>query len=223
MTGRGAAPRIGTHLIRDRVALLLVTDRRKVRGNIGEAVARALQGGVTAVMLREKDLPTADLVRLGRAVRDACRGAGAPFLVNGDLAAARELGADGVHLGYGAASVAEARAALGGPTLVGRSTHDSDELAAALREGADYVTFGPVWDTASKRGILDARGTARLAEAVTAAGATPVLALGGVTAARAADVRRTGAAGIACIGAVLDAPDETEAAAAICRAWEAAR
>lgn len=206
-----------------RLALLLVTDRRTARRDLAEAVACALRGGVTAVMLREKDLATDALVRLGGPVRDACRAAGAAFLVNGDLAAARELRADGVHLGYGAASVAEARAALGDRILVGRSTHDPTELADARSAGADYVTFGPVWDTASKRGILAPRGLDGLAAAVAAAAPTPVLALGGVTAERAGDVRRAGAAGIACIGAVLGADDPETAARALRASWELAR
>jgi thiamine-phosphate pyrophosphorylase len=209
-----------TPVARDQLALLLVTDRRKARGPLADAVARALAGGVTAVMLREKDLATADLVALGAAIRDACRAAGAPFLVNHDLAAARALGADGVHLGYGAPAPAEARRVLGDRTLVGRSTHDLDELRRAAAEGADYVTFGPVWDTESKRGILEPRGPERLAEAVLAARAMPVLALGGVTAERAEIVRGTGAAGIACIGAVLGAADERAAATALRAAWE---
>lgn len=201
-------------------ALLLVTDRRAARRPLADAVARAVRGGATAVMLREKDLATADLVDLGRAVRDACRAAGARFVVNHDLDAARELHADGVHLGYGAASVAQARAALGDQVLVGSSTHDLGEIRTARAAGADYVTFGPVWDTPSKHGLLAPRGTAALADAVAAAGPVPVLALGGVTAARAADVRRAGAAGVACIAAILGAGDECAAAAAISRAWE---
>lgn len=209
--------------VRERLKLVLVTDRRKPRdGDLGAAVDRALRGGVTAVMLREKDLATDELVALGVRLAAACRAAGAAFIVNGDLAAARALRADGVHLGYGAASVAEARAALGSEILVGRSTHDLSELSDAARAGACYVTFGPVWDTPSKRGLLEPRGTAALTDAVRACG-VPVVALGGVNASRAADVRRTGAAGIACIGAILDAADESAAATEILRAWDEAR
>ncbi|MCE9635744.1 MAG: thiamine phosphate synthase [Planctomycetes bacterium] len=208
--------------LRERLALLLVTDRKIARRPLAESVAAALRGGVTAVMLREKDLATADLIAIGRGVADACRAAGALFVVNGNLSAARALGADGVQLGYGAPGVAEARDALGRTTLVGLSTHDRTELDAARNAGADYVTFGPVWETPSKRGILDARGTDALAGAVANAGRMQVVALGGVTAARAADVRRTGAAGIACIAAILATGDELAAAAAIRSAWEAA-
>lgn len=216
-----------------RLSLMLVTDRRLARRPLDEAVRRALAGGVTAVMLREKDLPTDALVVLGRGVRDACRAAGALFLVNRDIDAAERLGADGVHFGFDSPPRSRARRLLGavgaGPTasgaivVVGRSTHDLDELETALQPaeaGADYVTFGPVYETASKKGILEPRGAARLAQAVRFARNLPVLALGGVTTETAAAVRRSGAAGIACISAILDSDDETAAAAALKTAWE---
>lgn len=212
-----------------RPVVLLVTDRRRVRGALADAVTRALRGGVDTVMLREKDLAPAELVAAGAPVREACAAAGAAFVVNvptaAHLEAARELRADGVHLGYGAPSAGRARAALGDTILVGRSTHDLAELDAAAAEGASYVTFGPVWDTPSKRGVLAPRGVDGLAGAARRAhgGGLRVLALGGVTAGRVGDVRRAGADGLACIGAVLDAGDETAAAAALVAAWEAAR
>lgn len=203
-----------------RLRLVLVTDRRRARGDLAAAVANAVEGGVTAVVLREKDLTTDALVAAGGPVRDACRAAGALFLVAHDVEAARRLAADGVQLGYGAPPVAAARAALGQEARVGCSTHDADELRRALGAGADHVTFSPVWDTPSKRGILAPRGVAALAEAVRVAGPTPVVALGGVTPERAAEVRRCGAAGMAVVGAILDAADRRAAARALVASWE---
>jgi thiamine-phosphate pyrophosphorylase len=174
-------------------------------------------------MVREKDLPRSELVELARPIAGACRAAGALFVVNHDVEAAADLGADGVHLGFRSAGVREARAMLGSDAFVGRSTHDEAELSQALADGADYVTFGPVWDTASKRGILEARGLAALAAAVRRAAPTPVVALGGVDADRAAQVRAAGAAGVACIGALLARDDEEGAARAIRSGWEGRR
>jgi thiamine-phosphate pyrophosphorylase len=186
-------------LARHALRVLLVTDRAACRGDLTDAVTRALAGGVTAVMLREKDRETRDVVDEGRGIAAACRAAGRLLVVNHDIAAAAELGAGGVHLGYRSAPVREARAALGEDVLVGCSTHDADELARAVLEGADYVTFGPVYDTPSKRGILTPRGERALAEAVAQAGDVAVIALGGVTVRSAATLRATGAAGVACI------------------------
>ena len=173
-------------------------------------------------MLREKDLATRELVDAGRGVAAACRTAAALLVVNHDLAAAAELGARGVHLGYRSAAVREARAALGDGVLVGRSTHDADELARAIDEGADYVTFGPVYDTPSKRGLLTPRGELVFADAVARAGGLPVIALGGVTASRVAPLRAAGAAGVACIREILAAEDPEGAARALATAWGAA-
>jgi len=172
------------------------------------------------VMLREKDLGTDDLVALGREVRQVCSRHGVPFLVNHDLDAARRLDADGVHLGYRSARPGAARRLLGPGFRIGASTHDAEELARALAAGVDYVTFGPVYDTASKRGLLEPRGPALLARAVEQAAPVPVLALGGVVAPRVAEVRAAGVAGIACIGAVLDADDPEVAARELVRAWD---
>lgn len=202
--------------------MLLVTDRTACRGDLTDAVTRALAGGVTAVMLREKDAATRDVVTAGRGIAAACRAAGRLCVVNHDLAAAAELGARGVHLGYRSAPVREARAELGDHVLVGRSTHDAEELARAIDEGADYVTFGPVYDTPSKRGLLSPRGERALADAVAQAGDVPVIALGGVTTARAPALRTTGAAGVACIREILAAKDPEEAARALVAAWGAA-
>lgn len=201
---------------------MLVTDRGTCRGDLAAAVVRALAGGVTAVMLREKDLATGDLLGIGAPVAAACRAAGALFIVNHELGAASPLGADGVHLGFRSASVAEARAMMGEDVLIGRSTHDPDEIDRAVLEGADYVTFGPVHETQKREFRLEPRGAAALGEAVVRAGPVPVIALGGITAASAAGLRRTGAAGVACIREILASDDERAAARAVVVAWESA-
>jgi thiamine-phosphate pyrophosphorylase len=201
---------------------VLVTDRMGCRRDLAAAVGRALAGGVTAVMLREKDLGHEELCRLGHPIAAACRSAGALFLVNHDAQAAAELRADGVHLGFRSVGVARARAMAGEDALVGRSTHDQAELDAAILEGADYVTFGPVYDTPTKRGLLAPRGEAALRDAAGRA-TVPVIALGGVASANAPALRRAGAAGIACIREILAAGDETAAARRLVSAWESAR
>lgn len=182
----------------------------------------ALRGGVTAVMVREKDLVREDLVRLARPIGADCRRAGALFVVNHDVGAAVELDADGVHLGFRSIGVAAARAMVGEDMLVGTSTHDLAELDRAILEGADYVTFGPVYETPSKAGLLEPRGETALAHAARRS-AVPVIALGGVTALRAAALRATGAAGVACIREILAADDAERAARELAAAWGAGR
>ena len=160
--------------------MLLITDRKATSTPLLPVIEAACRGGVTAVMLREKDLSTRDLVRLGREIVAACRDAGVTIVVNDDCEAASELAADGVHLGYRSVPVVRAREILGDAALVGRSTHDIDELESAISAGADYVTYGPIHDTPSKRGLLEPRGWDSLRCAVTCAGDVPVIALGGL-------------------------------------------
>jgi len=202
---------------------VLITDRAACRGGLVDAVRLALAGGVTTVMLREKDLGHEDLVSLGRPIADACRAAGALFLVNHDVRAAAELRADGVHLGFRSVDVAAARAMARETALVGRSTHDADEIDRAVLDGADYVTFGPVFDVPSKREFLAPRGVDALAAAVTRAAPTPVLALGGVSSGYARELRASGAAGLACIREILAADDVEAAARRLRDAWESGR
>lgn len=197
--------------------LLLITDRQRM-GGVVDAVARALVGappGVVGVMLREKDLSARALLELGEALLGVTRPRGVPLIVNDRVDVARLLGAEGVHLPVAGLSVADARALLGPEVLVGASTHDRDELAAAA--GADYVTFGPVWETPSKAGLLSPRGPEGLRALPDG---PPVFALGGVDPDRTPAALAAGATGVACIRPVWGAADPADTVAAFLRAFE---
>ena len=193
--------------------LLLITDRAMARRPLREVAAAALRGGCRWVMVREKDLAEAALARLVTDIIELARPYGAAVSVNGAARVAADCGARGVHLPQGHA-VAEARRAVGRDALVGVSAHSFEEAANAAGEGADYLTASPVFATASKPGYgpaLGLEGLSRLAGAVD----IPVLALGGVTAANAADCLAAGAAGVAVMGAVMRARDPERAVAAL--------
>src|SRR4051794_16974352 len=149
--------------------------------------------GIGAVQIREKDLDDRglyDLARLARALLPPA----VRLLVNGRLDVALAAGADGVHLPADGVPVAALRARFGGGVILGRSTHTLQEVERARDEGADYVTFGPVWPTPGKGAPT---GTAELARA--AAAGVPVYALGGVTLERFGEAAAAGATGIAAI------------------------
>jgi thiamine-phosphate pyrophosphorylase len=191
------------------IRLYLVTDRRLV-SHLPSAVRAALSGippGTAAVQLREKDLPAARLLELARELVPICNAASAPLLVNDRADVALAAGADGVHLPSGGLPVAQARSLLGRGKLVGVSCHAPAEIAEAHAAGADFAIFGPVWDSPGKI----AQGLAALKEAVRAS-PLPVLAIGGVTAETASLARDAGAAGVACIRAVLGTADPAAAA-----------
>lgn len=193
-------------------SLLLVTDRRACGGrDLAGVVAAACDAGLPAVQLREKDLSGRALHALAERLRAVTARTGTLLLVNGRVDVAIAVGADGVHLGAGALTAADARALLPAGALVGVSTHASDELAAS---DADYAVFGPVWDTPSKRAFGAPQGVDRLRAAVAAA-RVPVLAIGGVDAGNAAAARAAGAHGVAVIRAILGAGDPGAATRAL--------
>jgi len=188
--------------------LYLITDRKSLPPgrNLKTVVRLALEGGLPAVQLREKDLPAAQLLPLALELRELTRAFGAKLLVNDRIDVALAAEADGVHLGGHSLPPDRARKILGPGKLIGVSTHDSDEILAAAEAGADFVTFGPVFATPSKAAYGPPLGLDRLAEACRTA-PLPVFALGGVTPDRLADLRSAGCTRLACIGAILLAGD----------------
>lgn len=177
-------------------------------------MSAALDGGVRAVQLREKDLCGRDLFLLAQRLRRLTAARGARLLVNDRVDVAMAVGADGVHLGVSSIPPADARRLLGPGAIVGASTHSLAEVRAAQDGGADLVTFGPVYDTPSKRSYGPPVGVAALAAACAAA-RVPVFALGGIGAETVEVVVGAGAYGVALISAVLAAPDPGAAAKAI--------
>jgi thiamine-phosphate pyrophosphorylase len=196
-------------------SLYLVTDRTRTAGRpLLDVAEQALRGGVDAVQLREKDLSSAALFDLAQRLRDLCRRYGARLLINDRVDVALAVGADGVHLPADSFAPADARRLLGPHALIGASTHSLKEAQAAAAAGADFIVFGPVFDTPSKRAYGAPLGLEALAE-VTRATALPVFAIGGVTSGRVAAIRQGGAHGAAVISAILHADDPRAAAAAL--------
>jgi len=192
-----------------------VTDRHRVApGGLPAAIEAALQGGVDAVQLREKDLSGRDLYELALVLRSITRQHGARLLINDRIDVAHAVQADGVHLPHDSFHPADARALLGSRALVGASTHARTEAVAAQAAGVDYIVFGPVFDTPSKRAYGPPLGVEALHDLATSID-TPILAIGGIDPSRARIVLAHGAAGIAVIGAILDDADPRTAASAL--------
>ncbi len=201
--------------------LMLVSDRSLCPDLVG-AVEAAVTGGVDAVQLREKDMPSEELLPLARRLRQAMEGRAVPtgrqvlLLVNGSLAVALAAEADGVHLPEDAPPVERPQRSF----LIGRSVHSLATARRAEAEGVDYLIAGPVYETRSHPGREPA-GLA-LIEEVTRSVRTPTLAIGGVTAGRVEDLVRAGASGVAVISAILAQPDKRAAAEGLRRALDAA-
>jgi thiamine-phosphate pyrophosphorylase len=159
------------------------------------------------VQLREKDLGGRELFALAESLVPVCRAAGAKLLVNDRVDVALAVGADGVHVPEDGMPVAVARGLLGAGAIVGVSAHSAE--GAAARGDADLVLLAPIWDVPGKGAPL---GVAALREARRGV-AGMLIALGGVTPARAAEARQAGADGVAVIRAVWAAPDPAAAVA----------
>lgn len=191
--------------------VLLVTDRQQTKGRpLTTVLQQALNGGVPAIQLRERDLAGRELLELARQLLPLMSPRGAHLLINDRLDLALALHGAGVHLRSNSLPVSVARRLVGSSRLLGASTHSVDEAVQAETEGADYVLFGPVYETPSKLmygAPLGVRGVEQAARAVR----IPVFAIGGVTAARARSVRDAGAFGVAVITAILGADDVARA------------
>ncbi|MEO3936955.1 thiamine phosphate synthase [Dermatophilaceae bacterium Soc4.6] len=202
--------------------LYLVTDTAMCGpAGVPETVRAAVEGGVTAVQLRDPAATEAELVTLGRAVVAALAGTGVPLLVNDRVDLVEAIGAQGAHVGQGDLDVAAARRLLGPAALLGLSVQTPEHVwhAEAADAELDYLGVGPVWPQSTKSDAAPPAGLDTLS-AVVSASPWPCVAIGGVTVDRVPEVRERGAAGVAVVSAVCGQPDPATAASVLRRAWD---
>lgn len=191
-------------------------------GDLIEALVDPARGGASVLQVRIKPGSAAATLAAARRAREATRRHGALLIVNDRVDLALAADADGVHLGQDDLPLLAARALCeraGAHLVIGISTHDEAQVRAAVAAGADYLGFGPVYATATKENPDPVQGIQGLARAVAAAGGVPVVAIGGITPDRAAEVAATGAAAACAIAAVNGAADPAAAARRIARSW----
>ena len=200
--------------------LYLCTDARRERGDLAQFVDAALAGGVDIVQLRDKGsagerrfgpLEARDELAACEILADAARRHGALFAVNDRADIARATGADVLHLGQGDLPLGLAREIVGPDTLIGLSTHDRDQVAAAGDSDADYFCVGPCWPTPTKPG-RHAPGLQLVREAAELGGDKPWFAIGGIDARRLPEVLDAGARRIVVVRAITAAEDPRAAA-----------
>ena len=192
--------------------LYLITDRLQTGGRaLSDVVEQALRGGIKAVQLREKDLPADDRYRLSGELRRITSLYGARLLINESADIARDVHADGVHLPESGPSVEAARKIIGPERLIGVSCHSLDSAVSAQRNGADFITFGPVFFTPSKVAYGSPLGLERLSETASNL-SIPVFGLGGINECNIARVMAAGAHGVALISAIIAAEQPQVAA-----------
>jgi len=189
-------------------SLYLITDRHQIPPGTSllQTIEKALIGGVRLIQLREKDLTAAELGLLAQQLRNLTHRFSAKLLVNDRIDLALACDADGVHLGEHSLPTSEARRLLGDDRLIGISTHSIDDVLCATTQGADFVTFGPVYHTPSKAAFGSPVGLDQLSTACHRTN-LPVFALGGIKPENIAEVLSHGASGVALISAIIADPD----------------
>jgi len=204
------------------LSLMLVTDRPLCQGrNLLDVVDQAVQGGVTAVQLREKRLATREFVQLGRELKKRLQPRNIPLFINDRLDVAQTVGADGIHVGQEDMHAIDVRSLIGTTMAVGLSVNSARDVHEANTLDVDYLGAGPVFSTATKDDAKEALGIDGL-QALVSLSRHPVVAIGSIKAANVTRVIKTGVRGVAVVSAVCAADSPNRSAAELIQAIRAA-
>ena len=189
----------------------LVTDRRQLikSSELLITIEAALQGGLKAVQLRENDMGTRDLLNMAYRMRESTRKYDARLFINDRVDIALAIKADGVHLGQKSMPAYAVRKIAQDRLMIGVSTHSIDEAIEAEKDGADFITLGPIYHTPSKLKYGDPIGIDTLRK-VKAKISIPIFGIGGIKLDKVREVKEAGADGVALISAILIAENIKE-------------
>ena len=192
----------------DKKDLLLyaVTDRHWLNGrSLRQVVEESLEGGVTMVQLREKQLEEGTFLEEAKELQALCRQRRIPFLVNDNVDIALAMNADGVHVGQSDMEALDVRKKLGPDKIIGVSAQTVEQALLAQAHGADYLGVGAVFPTGSKDDAVEV--PFETLKAICQAVRIPVVAIGGISKANVEKLRGSGICGVAVISAIYGADD----------------
>lgn len=192
----------------DKKDLLLyaVTDRHWLNGrSLRQVVEESLDGGVTMVQLREKQLEEGIFLEEAKELQRLCRQRHIPFLVNDNVDIALAMNADGVHVGQSDMEALDVRKKLGPDKIIGVSAQTVEQAVLAERHGADYLGVGAVFPTSSKDDAVEV--PFETLKAICEAVSIPVIAIGGITKDNVKELSSSGICGIAVISAIYGQKD----------------
>ena len=197
-------------LCRQDLILYAVTDRRWL-GNrtLYQVVKEALEGGVTMVQLREKDLDHDSFKAEAQTIQSLCMDFDVPFIINDNVELAVEINADGVHVGQGDMEAGRVRKLIGSDKILGVSVGTPEEAILAQSQGADYLGAGAVFPTGSKSDAIDV--SYETLKHICGAVNIPVVAIGGISLDNIAELAGSKIAGVAVISAIFASEDIKEA------------
>ena len=186
--------------------LYAVTDRKNLDGiSLETAVEKALQGGVTCVQLREKNISFAEYVSIAKTIREVCSKYDVPLIINDDYRVAIASGADGVHVGAEDMAVADIRNHVGDNFIIGATAKTIEQAQKAQSDGADYLGVGAVFPSPTKQNAI--RITPEILREICQSVEIPVVAIGGINAENVHLIKDCGQAGIAVVSAIFGQRD----------------
>ena len=202
--------------------LYAVTDRRWLAEgqSLYSQVEEAINGGVTFVQLREKEMEHDSFLDEAVQIKKLCADYGIPFVINDDVEIAMEMDADGVHVGQSDMEAGDVRARLGDDKIIGVSAQTVEQAVLAESRGADYLGVGAVFSTGSKDDAVEV--SHETLKAICDAVNIPVIAIGGISEDNVEQLSGSGICGIAVISAIFAKPDVRKAAAELRRLTETA-
>ena len=197
----------------DKKNLLLyaVTDRSWLgTESLYSQVKKAIDGGVTFVQHREKELAQEAFYKEALEIQALCREKNIPFVINDNVALAKKIDADGVHVGQEDMEAGDVRSLLGPDKIIGVSAHSVEEALLAEKRGADYLGVGAAFSTNSKKDVscISHKTIRDICQAVQ----IPVIAIGGINETNMEELKGTGICGVAVISAIFAKKDITGAA-----------
>ncbi len=191
--------------------LYAVTDRHWLgEETLYDQVKKALDGGATFVQLREKKLDREDFLEEAFEIQKLCREYGVPFVINDEVSIAKDIDADGVHVGQSDMEAMDVRKVLGPDKILGVSAQTVEQAIIAQKHGADYLGVGAVFATGSKDDADDV--SHETLKAICEAVSIPVIAIGGITKENVSELAGSGICGVAVISAIFGQNDIKKAA-----------
>lgn len=192
--------------LRKQMLLYAVTDRHWLNGKtLYEQVEEALKGGATFIQLREKDLTEEEFLEEAKKIQQLCKKYRVPFIINDNVKLAKEIDADGVHVGQSDMEALDVRAQLGEDKIIGVSARTVEQALLAEKHGADYLGVGAVFQTGTKTDAREVEHSV-LKEICTKVD-IPVVAIGGITQDNVKVLSGSGINGVAVISAIFAQKD----------------
>lgn len=209
--------------MRDKLAqsllLYAVTDRHWLgERTLYDVVRESLEGGVTFLQLREKDLDDENFYKEAVRLQEMAREYGVPFVVNDNVEIAVRMDADGVHVGQSDMEAGDVRALIGPDKILGVSAQTVEQAVLAEKRGADYLGVGAVFPTGSKDDAVEV--SHETLKAICEAVSIPVVAIGGITVNNTPELAESGICGIAVISAIYGQKDIYQATVSLKKVTE---